>query len=212
MIMKRLSKLFVLSILFFTVIACKKKDLNFIIEGTVSDVAFQTTCNEGKIKLYKVAAGTSLEVFVAEESLSNGQYSFTFERDRSEKYVLRFERENYFEENFTIFFSALKVNEPYIFNFNVDARAYITWIVTDVVPQSTQATCSIVKLNGRTSGAEACPNGSYDFIGGSPIADTLRCAVRGNEYIRFNVVKLPSFILDSVYCPAFEDVQHFVNY
>lgn len=212
MIMKSLNKFLI--VLFFAMIAisCKKKDLNFNIEGVITDAAFQTPCSAGKVKLFKVAAGTSQEVFIAEQELTNGEYSLTFARDRSEKYVLYFERENYFEEELTVFFKDLSVEEPYLLNFNVDARSYMTWVVTDVFPQSNQATCTIVKLNGRASGTETCPNGSYDFFGGGSVSDTLRCAVRGNAYIRFNVIKLPSFVLDSVYCPAFEDVLHFVNY
>lgn len=210
--MRRLDRLFYVLVFVTTALSCKKKDLDFNIQGVITDFSFQTPCNQGYVKLYKVPAGTNQEVFIAEQELTNGQYSFSFARDRSEKYVLYFERENYFDEEFTIFFKDLSVEEAYILNFNVDARSFITWVVTDVFPQSNQATCSIVKLNGRTSGQETCPNGSYDFFGGSLVPDTLRCAVRGNAYIRFNVVKLPNFVLDSLYCPAFEEVIHVVNY
>ena len=209
--MKSFSFFIFLAAIVFLAFACKKKDLLFILEGTVSDASFQAPCNAGKVKLFKVPVGTIIEELIGEQTLIDGSYSFTFDRDRSEKYILYFEREDYFVEKRTVFFSAFTANEPLQLDFQVYAKAYMNWVVKDVIPVSEFANCSVVKLNGRTDGNEACPNGTYEFFGGGP-ADTLRCAVNGNTFIRFNIVKLPSFTLDSVFCPAFEEVYFNVDY
>jgi len=214
MIMKKLNKIWLLGIISAITLfsSCNKKgDLVFIIEGEVFDQSFNQKLQSGVVKLYRVPAATTQEIFIAEQNIVNGAYSFTFDRDMSEKYILRFSKENYFEEDFQVFFSQLEVGKAYPLNFSVEARAMMHWIFIDQPPTNPNASVSLQKLNGRTKGAGTCANQQYEFYGGlNP--DTLSCAVGGNQYIRFYVVKLPNFTLDSVYCPAFENSFYTVNF
>jgi basic membrane lipoprotein Med (substrate-binding protein (PBP1-ABC) superfamily) len=212
--MKKLNKLLILGVLSTIALfySCNKKgDLVFIIEGNVSDKSFNQNLQSGVVKLYKVPAATTQEILIAEQNIVNGAYSFTFDRDMSEKYVLRFSKDNYFEEDFEVLFSQLEVGKPYALNFTVEAVAMMNWIIIDQAPTNPNASVSIQKLNGRTTGAGTCSNQQYEYYGGlNP--DTLRCAVGGNEYIRFYVIKLPTYTLDSVYCPAFEESFYSVDF
>lgn len=213
MIMKKLSKLLIVCVAFsFFLDACKKKvPLEFTIEGQIYDKSFAQNNVGGVVKLYKVLAATTQEIFVDEQIITNGAYKFVFERDRSEKYVLRFSKDNYFDEMHTIFFSQLQVGETFAFNFSVEAFAEMIWVFVDQPPVNENYSVSLHKLNGRESGSGACPNQIYEYYGGLD-QDTLRCAVGGNQYIRFYVIKLPNVTLDSVYCPAFETSYYTVNF
>ena len=84
-IMKKLSSLLILGVLLvFTLDSCKKNvPLEFIIEGQVYDKSFNQNHDGGVVKLYKVLAATTQEIFVAEQPVVNGSYKFVFERDRS---------------------------------------------------------------------------------------------------------------------------------
>jgi hypothetical protein len=134
-----------------------------------------------------------------------------FERDRSERYVIRFSKENYFDEVHTVFFSQLQVGQVYNYDFSVEAMSYVNWVFIDQPPASTNFSVTLQKLNGRITGAGTCPNQQYEYFGGLP-PDTLRCAVGGNQYLRFYIIKMPNITLDSVYAPAFEEVYYEVNF
>jgi hypothetical protein len=213
MIMKRLSSILIIAVLLgFSFDSCKKKTpLEFIIEGQIYDKSFNQNHEGGVVRLFKVPAATSQEILIEEQTVVNGSYKFVFERDRSEKYVLRFAKDNYFNEEHTVFFSQLQVGEVYTYNFNVEAIAYINWVFIDQPPINENVSVTLQKLNGRATGAGACPNQQYEYFGG-PVNDTLTCAVGGNQYVRFYVIKLPNITLDSVYCPAYEEVYYNVNF
>jgi hypothetical protein len=211
-IMKKLSSLLILAVLLvFTFDSCKKNvPLEFIIEGQVYDKSFNQNHDGGVVKLYKVLAATTQEIFVAEQTVVNGSYKFVFERDRSEKYVIRFSKGGYFDEMHTVFFSELQVGETYPLNFTAEAAAQMNWIFIDQAPLNPGYSAAVQKLNGRT-GAGACPNQAYEYYGGLA-PDTLKCAVGGNQYIKFYVIKLPEVTLDSVFCPAYEDSYYTINF
>ena len=211
-IMKKLSSTLVFFlILVLSLASCKKKvPLEFIIEGQLYDKSFNQNHDGGVVKLYKVLAATTQEIFVAEQPVVNGSYKFVFERDRSEKYVIRFSKDGYFDEMHTVFFSQLQVGETYPLNFTVEAAAQMNWIFIDQAPLNPNYSATVQKLNGRT-GAGAWPNQAYVYDSGLA-HDTLKCAVGGNQYIKFYVIKLPEVTLDSVYCPAYEDSYYTLNF
>lgn len=212
--MKKLNKYagFVIFAFVFVLSACNKTgDLKFTIEGQVFDKSFNQNLQQGTVRLFRVPIATTQEILIAEETISNGTYSFTFDRDMSEKYIIRFEKENYFNEINEVFFSQLQVGQPYQLNFNVEAIAVMNWVLVDQTPGNSNNSIVIQKLESRAVGDGTCPNQQYEFFGGQG-NDTLRCAVGGNQYVKFYKVQLPSFQLDSVFCPAFQETFYTVNY
>ena len=214
MIMKRLNSVFfVLGLLCFAWLlpSCKKKELVFIIEGEIFDKSFNQNLIDGTLKIYRVPPASTQEILIAEKVVVDGSYSITFPRDKSERYVIRFYKDNYFEEVHEVYFSQLEIGKPYELNFQVEAFAMMNWVLVDELPNNTNNTVIVQKLDGRTGGQGACPNQQYEFFGGL-LNDTLRCAVSGNQYIRFYIVNLPNYTLDSVYCNAFVDNYCQVNF
>lgn len=215
MIMKRLSEICKLVLMLFVVfifVGCNKvADLVFIIEGEIFDKSFNQKLQNGTVKLYRVPAATTQEILIAEQNVSNGNYSITFPRDMSERYVLRFSKDNYFDEVHEVYFSQLEVGKAYKLNFTAEAIAIMNWVLVDQNPSNPNNSIIVQKLSGRSIGQGVCPNQQYEFFGGTQ-NDTLRCAVGGNQYVRFYIVQLPNFTLDSVYCTAFQDAYFTVNF
>ena len=209
-IMRKLSRLIPLVLLLL--ISCRnEEELRFIIKGQVTDASINQPMSSGELALYKLPLGNSQPVFVDQLSLTHGQYEFSFLRDKSERYLLRFSNAGYFDEELEINFSDLTVGDPYVINFSVDAIAYAHWVFQNTNSANPNNSVSIQKLNGRTNGAGTCPNQTYTFSG-QQTPDTLTCAVGGNKFVRFYIVDLPSFSLDSLYCEAQEDNYYYVNY
>lgn len=203
--MKRLSSVFLVAFGFMLFASCtKKKELVFIIEGSVYDKSTGQNANAGKVSLYKVPVATTQEILIEEKNISDGTYKFNFPRDMSERYVVKYQRENYFQEVNQVYFSQFEVGKAYTLNFSAEAIAYMNWIFVDELPLNPNFSVIMQKLNGRPNGEGTCPNQEYEYFG-STSPDTLRCAVGGNQYIRFYMIKLPNVVLDSVYCPSFQE-------
>ncbi len=210
--MKKLSKVLPASFaLGLLLVSCKPKELVFTIEGQIFDESYNQLADGGTIKLYRVPVATTNEVFIQEKSITNGTYSFTFPRDKSERYVLRFSKPDYFDEVKEVYFSQLTVGESYVLNFTTEAESTVHWIFIDDLPQNPNYSATVQKLNGRATGLGTCPNQAYEYFGGFA-PDTLRCAVGGNKYVKFYVLRPPNALLDSVFCPAFGNVYYTVNF
>jgi len=204
---------FVFAFCVLFILGCKKDGIEFTIEGTVTDKSFNSFQTGGTLKLYKVAAGGGDNTLVKSVSPdSYGKYSLTFERDKSEKYIINFSRDGYFDESKTVFFSELSTNEPFKLDFITEAVSKINWLVKNVTPFSENDQVTIQKLSGRTDCPTCCVNTSYEYSGAN-VDDTLSCTTNANTYVRFYIVNLSQVvILDSVYCPAFGEVNYQVNF
>ena len=199
--------------IFILLLGCKKKAIEFVIEGQVIDLSFNSAQTGGSLKLYKIPAGGGGEDLVSSTFPDAiGRYVFRFERDKSEKYIIRYEREGYYNEEKIVFFSALSTNEPFQLDFQTEAQSRINWIISNVEPNLSSDKVVIQKLNGRTDCKDCCDNTSYEYAGPT-VKDTLSCVVNGNRYVRFYVVNLSENVyLDSVYCTAFGNVNYIVNF
>lgn len=200
-----------LTVVFFFVGCNKAGDLVFIIEGEIFDKSFNEKLQNGTVQLFRVPTATTQEILIATQNVSNGKYSFTFPRDMSERYILRFSKDNYFDEVHEVHFSQLEVGKAYKLNFIAEAIAMMNWVLVDQNPSNPNNSVIVQKLSGRIIGQGVCPNQQYEFFGGAQ-SDTLRCAVGGNQFVKFYTLQLPDFTLDSVYCPAFQNVYYTVNF
>lgn len=106
--------------------SCKKETPNFTISGKIQDNSFSTGLKNAEIKLYEIEIGTTKEKLILTSSTdNNGNYSLNFERNKVEKYILKINKNNYFEKTETIYFSALTTKEDNIKNYSVDAKAWV---------------------------------------------------------------------------------------
>lgn len=120
-------KLFFIAIsLFVLFLSCKKETPNFTIKGTITDNGFNIGLNEAKIDLYEIEIGTTTPKLVSSTSSDNtGSYSFNFQRNKIEKYIIKISKTNYFDIENEIQFSSLSTNEDNIKNYSIDSKSWV---------------------------------------------------------------------------------------
>jgi hypothetical protein len=186
-------------------LGCKKDELTFTLTGTISDKTYNSPQNSGTVKVYKVPVvgqGTSNELVGQTKPDAQGKYSITFPREKAEAYVITYTQNSYFDEDFTIPFSAWSTEEDYVLNFTTETISTVRWLIQKTTPSSVNGEVKIYKQSGRTKGEFCCANEAYTYTG-FEVNDTLTCASGGGSYVRYQVVNLAEgiFYTDSIYCP-----------
>lgn len=186
-------------------VSCKKEALTFTLSGKATDKTYGGAQTSGTIKIYKVPVlgqGTSNSLVAQTQPDAQGNFSITFPREKAEAYVVTYNRNSYFDEDFTIPFSSWSTEEDYVLNFTTETTSSIRWIVRKTTPSLIYGEVKIYKQSGRTKGEFCCANQEYVF-NGLTFHDTLSCAAGGGSYVRYQVVNLADglFYIDSIYCP-----------
>lgn len=158
--------------------SCKKGKADFTLTGTVTDQTFNAPLAGATIRLYATGAGTLVTNQIASTTAdAQGNYSFTFPRDKVETYYLRIEKANYFEEYSTIPFSSLSVEDENIRNYSVKAKAWIKFHFTNSNPLATDV-LEFIKQEGKVDCDECCPGGYRYYYGA--VDTTFYCVNDGN--------------------------------
>ena len=158
--------------------ACKKGKGNFTLKGVVTDTTFSTPLSGAVIKLYQVPAGTSQEILIETKTLgSDGAYSFTFPRDKMERYVIKVTKNNYFSLNETVYFSELTLEEDNVANFSTTAKSWAKLRFINSNPQPGDV-LTYIKQEGKANCPECCTTSEVIFYGA--LDTTIYCINDGN--------------------------------
>lgn len=118
-------KYFFLIVLITLFVSCKKGKADFLLTGTVNDLSFNQKLVGASVKFYQVPVGSAQQVLIGTSTVGNdGAYSFTFPRDKMEKYILKITKNNYFDINETIYFSTLSVNDENVKDVATTAKSW----------------------------------------------------------------------------------------
>jgi hypothetical protein len=151
-------KIILVLLLLPLVFSCKKGTGNFIIKGEITDETFSTGLDGAIIKLYKVPVASSSRILVESFSIQeDGNYSFTFPRERMEKYILVIEKNLYFKLEKEIYYSDLTVNEPLIRNYGTKAKSWVELRFVNAVVQPSDH-FRFIKQDGLVGCDECCSN------------------------------------------------------
>ena len=151
-------KIILVLLLLPLVFSCKKGTGNFIIKGEIADETFSTSLDGAIIKLYKVPVASSSRILVESFSIQeDGNYSFTFPRERMEKYILVIEKNLYFKLEKEIYYSDLTVNEPLIRNYGTKAKSWVELRFVNAVVQPSDH-FRFIKQDGLVGCDECCSN------------------------------------------------------
>src|SRR6187455_2507538 len=86
-------------------LSCKKGDLEFVLKGNLTDQTFGQNLSGATVELYQVPVGTTSEKYLCKVTVaSDGNYSFTFLREKMEKYILKIEKTGYFSQENIVYF------------------------------------------------------------------------------------------------------------
>jgi hypothetical protein len=152
--MKIILVLLLLPLLF----SCKKGTGNFIIKGKITDETFSTGLDGAIIKLYKVPVASSSRILVESFTLQeDGNYSFTFTRERMDKFIVVVEKNLYFKLEKEIFYASFTVNEPLICNYGTKAKAWVELRFVNAVVQPSDH-FRYIKQDGLVGCEDCCAN------------------------------------------------------
>ena len=183
--MKRIIPFLLLALLF----SCKKGKADFTLKGTITDITFNQNLSGASIKLYQVPIGSTNEELIQTSTIgSDGTYSFTFPRDKIEKYILRISKTNYFELEETVLFKDLTIEEDNIRNYGTYAKAWVKLTFKNTISPSSSDEFKFIKQEGKEGCAECCSENEQFLYG---IADTsIYCINNGNEVYSYLYFKL----------------------
>ncbi len=207
--MKRIIPFLLLILLF----SCKKGKADFTLKGTITDITFNQNLSGASIKLYQIPIGSTNEELIQTSIIgSDGTYSFTFPRDKIEKYILRISKTNYFNLEETVLFKDLTIEEDNIRNYGTHAKAWVKLTFKNTISPSSSDEFKFIKQQGKEGCAECCSD-TEQFLYG--IVDTsIYCINNGNDYYSYLYFKLNTTFSGTMETQtvAFDTTEIILNY
>lgn len=204
----RMRNVFLIIVVFFSFLSCKKKDLKFTINGVVSDATFSVPASGVEVQLYVTPLGESKKLVGTQLTSSDGFFEFLIERERIEKVDLEYVKQAYFDESVLINFSDLQVNEDNDASQSITAKSWVRFNIRNQLPSSASDEFKLFKYRGKEDCSECCPIG-YSFYYGA-VDTAVICANNANSYTSFYYWVIDTQIngQDSVYTTPFDTVEY----
>lgn len=194
-------------------VSCKKGKADFTLKGTITDITFNQNLSGASIKLYQVPIGSTNEELIQTSTIgSDGTYSFTFPRDKIEKYILRISKTNYFNLEETVLFKDLTIEEDNIRNYGTHAKAWVKLTFKNTISPSSSDEFKFIKQLGKEGCVECCSD-TEQFLYG--IVDTsIYCINNGNDYYSYLYFKLNTTFSGTMETQtvAFDTTEIILNY
>ena len=193
-------------------VSCKKGRADFVLKGTIKDLTFNQGHVGATIKLYQVPVGTTQQQLLNSSTIgSDGAYSFTFPRDKMEKYVLVISKTNYFEIREDVFFSTLSTKDDNIRDFSTTAKAWakLTFFNSNPLPGDK---LKYIKQAGKEGCSECCSDAEQILNG--TVNTSIYCINDGNTDYSYYYWLLGTTNqgLKSAYTTAFDTVEISLTY
>ena len=161
------------------VISCEKGAGTFVLKGEITDMTFSQGHSGATIRLFKVPVGTQELISIDSAVLNtNGNYQFSFLREQMEKYVIRVEKEGYFDIQEDIYMSSLTLENDNTRNYQTHAKSWIGIQLQNDNPENSDH-FRYIKQEGLENCETCCPNTEQNFYG--PLDTTIYCINNGNE-------------------------------
>ncbi len=158
--------------------SCKKKGLEYTIEGVVTDETFNTPGSGMLVELYETPAGGEKQLKSSMVTGSDGKFSFKVKREKIEAYELVYSKNLYFGKSTSFNLGNLSTKEPNVFNSSLIAKSWVRMIFHN--PDDDQD-LKVIRTNGITGCSECCTWTEMYFYGTTD--STVYCINNGNtEY------------------------------
>jgi len=164
--------------LLFLIFSCKKGAGTFTIKGKITDETFNIGLSGAIIELYKVPVASNNEILVDSKTLTtDGTYSFTFQREQVEKYIIRVNKNLYFPIESFVYYSSLSVENDNIRNYGTKAKSWVELKFLNTSPSSSDH-FRYIKQQGLAGCTECCPISEQDYYGA--LDTSIYCINQGN--------------------------------
>ncbi|TNE53383.1 MAG: hypothetical protein EP338_12680 [Bacteroidetes bacterium] len=148
--------------------SCKKKDLEFRMQGKVTDLSFNKGLDGGIIEIRELGSNGAISgnPIVSATLDAGGNYDVTFKRKSVIKYLIHIKKDNYFEVDKEIPFGDLQVNETNTYNFQTTAKSWVKLHFINQAPSSADDQLRFIKQDGK-EGCELCCPDTDRFVNGT---------------------------------------------
>ncbi|NBX38039.1 MAG: carboxypeptidase regulatory-like domain-containing protein [Flavobacteriia bacterium] len=176
-------------VLLILLTSCKKGAGSFTLEGQITDDSFGTALAGATVQLHRIYSGTNQSSLEGTFLTGNdGKYHFTFPRTRTEKYILKVFKPQYFDQSITINYSQLQLNQPNLADVHTTAKSWIRLRIVNTNPNVSDQMQFIRQLG--KSGCDACCIGGMQHFYGA-VDTSIYCINDGNfpysiEYAVYN--------------------------
>lgn len=157
--------------------ACKKKDITYTVEGTITDETFGQSLAGATVSLYEVPAGgaTPTDLVATVITGSDGKYSFEIKREKIEEYRIDVSKNLYFGTSQSFHADDLSTNETNVFTHSVTA---MSWVKLHFINTDADQDLKYIRQSGKTGCAECCA-ATEQFLYGE-IDTSVYCINDGN--------------------------------
>lgn len=163
-------------ILFFiTGSACKKKNLKYVIKGTVYDASFNAPLAGATVIISTTSTtNTTLTQKATLTTDASGNYSYELSREKLKNVVITVSKTNYFGDETTTTLDNLSIEDDNSFNYSVYAKS---WVRLHFVSNGTK-TVKYLRTAGKSGCEECCPGG--EMLLNSVVDESVYCINNGN--------------------------------
>lgn len=154
--MKRFIQLLFIALL---LTSCKDKGVHYIIDGTILDKSFNKSLADVKVQLLaKKSDSFTFSKIDETQSDSEGKFIFKFPRERVIEYKIVIDKEQYFNEEYTILPSDLKVNQTFLREFPIYAFSWVKIHLKNTGNVDSFDDFIYKKLDGKEDCEDCCPS------------------------------------------------------
>ncbi len=201
-------RLFLLCSTLLLATACKK-NISYTIKGTVTDLSLSGKLQNATVELLTYSQGnTTGTVLQSSATDSEGNYSFTFDRDRYDKIEIKVIKNNYFSSSNSVLFSDLTSKEDYVMDLSLYARS---WVKLRFMSDGNKD-AKYIRQEGKKDCDECCTNGEVFIYNASDTS--IYCINNGNTIYRiyYNVLGSQTQGPLSTTTVAFDTTELLINY
>ncbi len=163
------------ALLMILTFSCKKKNLKYVIKGTISDSSFNVPLSGAKVTIYVTTTSNTTPVQkVSLTTDASGNYSYELEREKLQSVIISVDKNNYFSDGTTTTLDNLSLDDDNVFSYNLYAKS---WVRLHFVSDGTK-TIKYYKQVGKNGCAECCPTGEMQLT--NVIDQSVYCINNGN--------------------------------
>lgn len=155
--------------------ACKKKNLKYVIKGTVYDASYNAPLAGATVIISTTSTNnTTLTQKATLTTDASGNYSYELDREKLKSVVITVSKTNYFGEETTTTLDHLSIENDNTFNYSIYAKS---WVRLHFVSNGTK-TVKYFRTAGKNGCEECCPGG--EMLLSSAVDESVYCINNGN--------------------------------
>lgn len=206
--MKKIVYLFAL-IAISSINSCKKKDIKYTINGTVTDLSFNTPLANATITISTSSISSPSEIVKATLTTdASGYFEYELDREKIQNVRISVNKMNYFSDGTLTTLDNLSLDNDNVFNYNVYAKS---WVRLHFVSDGTKD-LKYYKLTGKNNCEECCPTGEMHMV--NAVDSSVICINNGNSpyKIYYEVVGGSNHGEMEVITAPFQTTEILINY